>query len=121
MSTLRLEDLELSVHLGWPEDERRALQTVRVRLELEFPEPPVACRTDDLADAVDYASVVAALRALAAERSFRLLEHLTHEALRVVRDLVPPRIGLVLRITKFPALDGLVGGAAFTLEDPGLG
>jgi dihydroneopterin aldolase len=118
MSFIRLDDLELSVHLGWPEAERRAVQLVRLRLDLEFPEPPLACRTDDLADSVDYAHLAEALRTFAASREFRLLEHFTHEALRVVRAEVPAAVRLVLRVTKFPAIEGLLGGASFTLEDP---
>jgi dihydroneopterin aldolase len=118
VSVIRLGELELPVHLGWPEAERRAVQLIRLRLDLVFAEPPAACLTDDLSDAVDYARLAEILRGVAAGRAFRLLEHFTHEALRAVRAEVPDAVRLVLRVTKFPAIEGLVGGASFTLEDP---
>ena len=115
---LRLRRLELPIHLGWSDEERSASQIIEIDLDIGFPSPPRACVTDDLTDGVDYSHLVEVLRDLAARRSYALLEHFTQEAIGALRKAVAPSISLKLTVTKFPALEGLRGGASFTLEDP---
>ena len=117
MPILRLHRLELPIHLGWSDEERRASQIVEIDLDIAFPDLPRSCITDDLADGIDYAQLVSLLRDLAARRPYALLEHFTHEAMSALRKAVPPSVSLTLRVTKFPALEGLRGGASFTLAD----
>jgi dihydroneopterin aldolase len=117
MPFLRVQSLELPIHLGWPDDERKATQLIRIDLEITFSTPPEACRTDQLSDSVDYGSLAEVLRATAAARPYRLLEHFAATALEAVRARVDRSIGLALVVTKYPAIEGLAGGVSFTVED----
>ncbi len=118
MPFLRVQALELPIHLGCADDERAATQLIRIDLELSFSAAPAACRTDQLADSVDYGSLAEMLRATAAARPYRMLEHFAAIALGAVRERVDRSIGLAIVVTKYPPIEGLAGGVSFTIEDP---
>ena len=119
---LQLDRLELPVHLGWTDQERAALQTVVVGIGLAFPSPPRAGATDDLGDTIDYAALAERLRREAAERPYRLLEHLGAVLFRAAADSVGGRAAIRISVTKHPPVEGLHGGATFTIDQwPGVG
>ena len=114
---LLLPRLDLPVHLGVTAEERAAAQTVRVAIELAFMNPPEATTTDRLADTVDYASLSARLRATAAGQPFHLIERLAAVLLAEAVAATSARpVTVRLTVTKFPPVDGLTGGASFTLD-----
>jgi len=118
MPLLRVQALEVPIHLGCLEDERAATQLIRIDLEIAFPTPPEACRTDELADSVDYGELAEVLRVTAAARPYKMLEHFAATALGAVRERVDRSIGVAIVVTKYPAIEGLAGGVSFTIEDP---
>jgi dihydroneopterin aldolase len=118
MPFLRVQALEVPVHLGCLDDERAATQLIRIDVEISFPTAPEACRTDQLADSVNYDTIAAVLRATAADRPYRMLEHFAAVVLGAVRQRVDRSIGLAIVVTKYPAIEGLTGGVSFTIEDP---
>ena len=70
--------LELSAHIGVPDEERLAPQRLTLNLTLE-PERNFRNLNDDIAQTVDYYAVSKAVQALARERPRRLIETLAEE------------------------------------------
>jgi dihydroneopterin aldolase len=73
-----IRGMELPVHLGVPEAERAAWQTVDADLTLEL-QPSFDAMGDQLADTLDYAAVAEEIRTLAAAHPRQLLETLASE------------------------------------------
>lgn len=113
-----IRDFRLKLKLGWSAAERRRPQPVRFDVELRFPKPPRACRTDRLADTVCYDEATRRLVTALARREFRLLEHLAQEASRVLRQALPKGARLKLEVTKLkPPIRKLAGDVRFFLSD----
>jgi len=96
---VELKGLDVFGHHGAHEDERRRGQPFWFDVELEVGERGA---DDELAHAVDYTKVAAAIRELSDGREFRLLEAL---ATAVADDLVArfPVEHVVVRVRKRPA------------------
>ena len=114
--TVEVSGLELFAYHGVNADERRDGQRFLFDVWLDVPED--AARSDRIEDAVDYRDVVAVVRAVSDERSFRLLEALA----TAVADRILDRFG-VTRVTvrvRKPDVDlGLpVAHSAVTVERP---
>jgi dihydroneopterin aldolase len=78
---IHIEELELSAHIGVPDEERAVAQRLTASLVLE-PVRGFDALGDDLAQAVDYFAVCQAVRELVAERPRRLIETLAEEIAR---------------------------------------
>lgn len=81
--TIHIAQLELSAHIGVPDEERAAPQRLTVNLALE-PARDFSDLGDDIAKTVDYFAVSRAVQALAAERPRRLIETLAEEIAALV-------------------------------------
>ena len=73
-----VSNLELSCHIGVPDEERRAAQRLTLNLRL-VPLRSFSGLGDDLANTVDYFALTRRVRALASERPRRLIETLAEE------------------------------------------
>jgi len=73
-----IDTLELSAHIGVPEEERQAPQRLTVHLTLQ-PQRAFHDLGDDIANTVDYFAVAKSVQALAREHPRRLLETLADE------------------------------------------
>jgi dihydroneopterin aldolase len=94
---IRIEQLELSAHLGVPDDERAAPQRLTVSLTL-IPKTDFRDLDDDIARTVDYFQVCERVKAEAASRPHRLLETLAGDLATVVlRDFPIASVELELR------------------------
>lgn len=113
-SCLTLHDLELCLHLGWPENERLKEQTVSVDIEIFFPNPPKACVSDKLEDTFCYSALVKKIREALCHRHFHLIEYLAKELYDVIITAVPNENDVYIQITKKPNIPGLKGGVTFT-------
>src|SRR5260221_303793 len=98
-TSIVLHQLELSVHLGWPESERLQKQYVMIDIELYFAEPPKACVSDELEDTFDYETLSNALTENIPLREYRLLEHLGHDIYQFVKTLAPKNTTVKIGIT----------------------
>lgn len=78
-----IRDLEVMALIGTLPHERRTRQKLIFNLEV-FTDFSHAGRSDDLADAVDYTRIEAAVKNLAEHSDFRLLEKLGDEAVRLI-------------------------------------
>lgn len=105
-SRLFVRRLEIDARIGAYEHEKNRLQ--RIVIDLEFAlNSELACHTDRLSDALDYAEVVARLRTLAAERHVELVEHLAETmALMLQREFNVPWLILSLaKLSPFPGAE----------------
>ncbi len=102
---IRIDGLRLVSTLGVHPEERAAPRELVAHLRLGVDLAPAA-RSDDLADAVDWAALCAKLRAVAARRADRLAETLASALADAV--LEDPRVAWVrLRLEKPGALPGV--------------
>ncbi|MDO4817730.1 MAG: dihydroneopterin aldolase, partial [Akkermansia sp.] len=76
--TIRINGLELPCHIGWPDDERASLQTLKADVVMHAP-VPFAETAEDLSNTIDYDAVTRRLVALAAEEPVKLVETLAHK------------------------------------------
>ena len=116
-STLLIRGLELSVYLGWPEDERQAPQTVYLDIEIGFKDAPKACLTDNLDDTFCYAILINHLKETISTKKFRLIEYLGHEIHQFIQSQLSTFSRVTVRITKHPEIPGLTGGVCFSYGD----
>jgi len=75
MDIIFIRDIRLETLIGAYEFERRQPRTLQVNLEIGRPAIR-ACKTDDLADTIDYSAVVGAVKEVFAAHRFHLLEPL---------------------------------------------
>lgn len=75
MDIIFVRDIRLETLIGAYEHERRQPRTLQVHVEIGR-QAIRACKTDKLADTIDYAAVVGAVREVFASHRFHLLEPL---------------------------------------------
>lgn len=115
--TLQVNALKLNVHLGWPEKERLKKQIVWLDLYITFPNVPKACQTDRLENTYCYADIIKILSKQISNKTFHLIEHLTAEIYKMVKNLLPKNVLLSVCITKYPKIKQLQGGVSFHYGD----
>ncbi|MEO8401636.1 MAG: dihydroneopterin aldolase [Gammaproteobacteria bacterium] len=116
-SIIRLNQLELSVNLGWPQGERIKPQIVTADVIIHFTKPPAACVSDQLTDTHCYDMLIKTIKTEIAARNFRLLEHLGFEIHRIAKQAISAETRIQISITKKPAILNLTGGVTFFYED----
>ncbi len=103
--TLRIHDLAVQCRLGVPEWERQAPQPVWIDLELAI-DAAKAAKRDDVGEAVDYAALVRAVKALAESRSFRLMESLAEAvASLMLQKFGAPRVRVRVKKRALPEIE----------------
>lgn len=105
MDTIFIHDFRVTTKIGVYDWERRMPQTVRLDLDIGLADAR-AFDSGDFADALDYAAVVARLRAFAATNPHPLLERFA----QAVADLVLDEFGAAsvkVRVAKPGALPGV--------------
>lgn len=96
MDTVFIEGLRIETLIGIYPHEREARQPVVLSLTLGY----AAARIEDIAQAIDYGAVVAALRAFVTERTDGLLETLAEACAAMLRQQFPRVRTLDLAIDK---------------------
>jgi dihydroneopterin aldolase len=103
--TIFIEDLRLHTRIGVYEWEQHVPQPIALDLEIAMPSR-APFSSDEFGDALDYAAVVARLRALAADHPHRLLERFAE----AVADIVVTEFGapwVRVRVAKLGAMPGV--------------
>jgi len=116
-ASLSIRQLELSLFLGWPEDERAKKQTVLLDIDVHFAKPPQACVSDKLDETVCYDTLSQTIRQHIGERHFRLVEHLSSDLYQCIKPVFPTDARITVRVTKHPAIEGLRAGVCFSYGD----
>ncbi|MGB8168075.1 MAG: dihydroneopterin aldolase [Chthoniobacteraceae bacterium] len=95
--TIIIDQLELSAHIGVPDEERAVAQRLTVSLRMELAHD-FRDLDDDISKTVDYYAVCGAIEALVAERPRRLIETLAEEiATAVLRYFAVTAVEVELR------------------------
>jgi len=105
MNTLFIHDLRLDTRVGAHAWERELAQTIRVDVDIGLPSLR-PFETGELADAIDYAAVVASLRAFAADHPHALLERFAEAMASIVLDEFGAQ-SVRLRVAKLGAMAGV--------------
>ena len=117
-ATLTLDKLQLDLHIGAGEEERRTTQKIWVHLVFVFPLPPKACQSDKLEDTVCYHDICIKIKNYCHNKSFKLIESLAYQLYVVLREDIDPTVTLSLTVEKCnPPIEGLVGSTRFTYSE----
>lgn len=85
MDIIFLHEVRIDTLIGVYEWERQAPQTLQLDMELGIPDSR-ACKTDNIADTIDYGVVVERLRETLAEQHFLLLEALAEHIAHIIMN-----------------------------------
>ena len=83
MDTIFLNEVKVQTKLGVPEWERMVEQTIILDIEIGY-DLSKACQSDDVADTIDYGSVVNRVRETLKENSFQLVETLAEHLSQLI-------------------------------------
>jgi dihydroneopterin aldolase len=118
MIQLTVEGLRIPARLGVTTTERAIAQDIEFDLALDFSMPPLACKTDVLADTVCYSEIAKWIQAVCDRKEYSLIEHLAFEVKENLRSLLPTEVsGGVLALRKFnPPMQHRVRETAFRIS-----
>ena len=83
MDTIFLEQVKVQTKLGVPEWERMMPQTIILDIEIGY-DLSIACKSDAIADTIDYGAVVGRIRETLTENSFKLVEALAEHICHLI-------------------------------------
>jgi len=83
MDTIFLSEVKVQTKLGVPEWERMVAQTIILDIEIGY-DLGKACKSDDVADTIDYGLVVNRVRESLSEHSFQLVEALAEHLCQLI-------------------------------------
>jgi 7,8-dihydroneopterin aldolase/epimerase/oxygenase len=105
MDTIFLEQVKVETKLGVPEWERMVAQTVILDIEICY-DLSKSCKSDAIADTIDYGAVVRRIRETLAENSFKLVEALAeHVAQLILKEFEAKHVKV--KVAKPAILPGL--------------
>lgn len=105
MDIIFLSEVKVQTRLGVPEWERMIPQTILLDIEIGY-DLTNACKSDDVADTIDYGIVVDRIRQTLAENSFQLVEALAEH----ISQLILKEFGALnvkIKVAKPAILPGL--------------
>ena len=102
-----LNDIEVEIFLGVPEEERNKKQKILVSLSFEA-EIEKSSKSDDIADTVDYFEIYSFVKNFPKEAQYCLLERFYRELLTALNENFPKAKNWNLKIKKFPFKDAVV-------------
>ena len=83
MDTIFISELKVKTKLGVPEWERMIAQTIILDIEIGY-DLAKACKSDAIADTIDYGAVVARIHDTLKEHSFQLVEALAEHVCQLI-------------------------------------
>jgi len=83
MDTIFLEQVKVQTKLGVPEWERMVPQTIILDIEIGY-DLRKSCKSDNIADTIDYGAVVGRIRETLPEHSFQLVEALAEHVCQLI-------------------------------------
>src|SRR5436190_8469626 len=106
-SSLLIKNFQIPVSLGWTENERSQKQSISIDIALQFPEPPMACQSDELSETTCYEAIAQKITDFVHDKSFRLVEYLAGELYMLVKKSVAANVAVKIDITKHPCIANL--------------
>ena len=83
MDTIFLSEVKVQTKLGVPEWERMVEQTIILDIEIGY-DLSKACKSDDVADTIDYGAVVNRVKETLKQNSFKLVEALAEHVCQLI-------------------------------------
>ncbi len=83
MDTIFISELKVKTKLGVPAWERMIAQTIILDIEIGY-DLSKSCKSDAIADTIDYGAVVARIQATLKEHSFQLVEALAEHICQLI-------------------------------------
>lgn len=83
MDIIFLSEVKVQTKLGVPEWERMVEQTIILDIEIGY-DLSKACKSDDVADTIDYGAVVSRVRETLKKNSFQLVEALAEHLCQLI-------------------------------------
>jgi 7,8-dihydroneopterin aldolase/epimerase/oxygenase len=83
MDTIFISELKVKTKLGVPAWERMVAQTIILDIEIGY-DLTKACKSDSIADTIDYGAVVARIHDTLKEHSFQLVEALAEHVCQLI-------------------------------------
>jgi 7,8-dihydroneopterin aldolase/epimerase/oxygenase len=105
MDTIFLEQVKVQTKLGVPEWERMVPQTIILDIEIGY-DLSKSCKSDSIADTIDYGQVVARIRETLTEHSFQLVEALAEHVCQLILKEFNA-LSVKLKVAKPAVLPGL--------------
>jgi dihydroneopterin aldolase len=105
---LTVQGIEFNSYIGVTDDERRALQPMRVDVELDYRRGAVASASDsdDISQAIDYARAVECIIRIGAHGEYRLVERMAEKMIQALfTELAIAGVTLWVRKLKPPIKD----------------
>lgn len=100
MSKISIVDLEVSMHVGVPQEERAKAQRLLLTIDMEF-DFGAAASKDDIANTIDYFAVAQRLVKFGEGRSWKLIEKLATDVADLVLAEFQPA-AVTVEVKKFP-------------------
>ena len=116
-SSLSLNGLSLSVFLGIYPEEKQKKQTVRLDVRICFPDPPLACCSDQLEDTYCYDKIISYLKENLHHQKFQMIENFTMTLYNLLKHYFPVEVTLSVRVTKQIRIPELADGITFEYGD----
>lgn len=103
----QLDNIEVEIFLGVPEEERKTKQKILVSLSFEA-ETEKAEKTDSIEDTVDYFEIYKFIKNFPKDVEFKLLEKFSHDLLTRLKERFSEIQKPKLMIQKFPFEDASI-------------
>lgn len=116
-ASIAIQQFELPVILGWPEEERLQAQSVFLDIYIRFPNEPLACKNDQLQDTFCYDVLTQKIKSGIENKAFHLIEFLSREIYQLIKQDLPLNYLVTISINKHPPIAGLKGGVHFWYGD----
>lgn len=100
MSKITIADLEVSMHVGVPDEERAQPQRLLLTIDMEF-DFAAAAANDDIANTIDYFAVAQRLLKFGEGRSWKLIEKLAADIADLLLTEFQPA-AVTVEVKKFP-------------------
>ena len=105
MDTIFISELKVQTKLGVPDWERTLPQTIILDIEIGY-DLTKACKSDAIADTIDYGAVVGRIRETLAEHSFQLVEALAEHICQLIIEEFGG-LNVKIKVVKPAILSGL--------------
>ena len=115
-SKIQLDELELQLHLGVSQEERKNIQSIWISLNFEFTSLPEATSSDLISETINYSTLSKLLKGKFDASNFKTIERVGFHAFKLISQNIYENGRLTVAIRKFPSTRGLKGGALFELS-----
>ena len=116
ISNISVQQLELEVFLGVPEEENSLLQKIWLDFDIHFSNLSKACISDNIDDTICYDNLVNLIAQFCSGKKFHLIEHLGYKIYHLLKESTQ-NLPITIKISKKPLLKYSSSGVCFKISD----